>query len=84
MGGFTNSYSVAAEIYAAVWPVSAAETIQAQAATMIITHRARIRYRAQIKAGWRLKLGSRYFNIISIVDQNEAHKWLDLLCKEAA
>lgn len=84
MGGFTTTWTTAAEIYAAVWPVSASEAIQAQGATMTITHRIRIRYRAQIKAGWRLKLGSRYFNIVSIIDQNEAHKWLDLMCKEAA
>lgn len=83
-GGFTVTWVTAAEIYAAVWPVSAKETIEAGQAAMTITHRVRIRYRANIKSSWRIKLGSRYFNIVSIIDQNEAHKWLDILCKEAA
>ncbi|MHB8110500.1 MAG: phage head closure protein [Syntrophorhabdaceae bacterium] len=83
-GGFTVTWATAAEIYAAVWPVSAKETIEAGQATMTITHRIRIRYRANLKSSWRIKLGSRYFNIVSIIDQNEAHKFLDILCKEAA
>jgi len=84
MGGFTETTVTAAEIYAAVWPVSAKETIEAGQAAMTITHRVRIRYRAGIRSDWKLKLGSRYFNIVSIIDQNEAHRFLDILCKEAA
>jgi SPP1 family predicted phage head-tail adaptor len=51
---------------------------------MTITHRIRIRYRANIKSSWRIKFANRYFNIVSIIDQNMQHKWLDILVKEAA
>jgi SPP1 family predicted phage head-tail adaptor len=83
-GGFTTTWTTAAEIYAAIWPVSAKETIEAAQATMTITHRIRIRYRANIKSSWRIKFANRYFNIVSIIDQNMQHKWLDILVKEAA
>lgn len=84
MGGFTVTWADAATIWAGIWPISANEQIQAQASTMTITHRIRIRYRNTIKAGWRIKFADRYFNIVSIVDTNMAHRWLDVMCKEAA
>jgi SPP1 family predicted phage head-tail adaptor len=84
MGGWTTTWTTAAEIYAAVWPVSASEQVKAQGVTMTISHRIRIRYRANLRSSWRIKMGSRFFNIVSIVDSNEAHKFLDILAKEAA
>jgi SPP1 family predicted phage head-tail adaptor len=84
MGGFTTVYATAATVWAAIWPISANEQIQAQAPTMTITHRIRIRYRNTIKASWRISYAGKYFNIVSIVDPNMAHRWLDILCKEAA
>lgn len=84
MGGFTVTWVDAASVWAAVWPVSASETIEANQATMTITHRIRIRYRSMIKASWRISYAGRYFNVVSIIDPNTAHRWLDLMCKEAA
>ena len=84
-GGFTVTWADAAtSIAAAIWPVSANEQIRAQATAMTVTHRIRIRYRSVLKSGWRVSWAGRYFDIVSIVDQNMAHKYLDLLCKEAA
>ena len=84
MGGFTTAWVDAASVWAAIWPVSASETIQAAQATMTITHRIRIRYRAVLKAGWRISYAGRYFNLVSIIDPNMDHRWLDIMCKEAA
>jgi SPP1 family predicted phage head-tail adaptor len=84
MGGATVAWTDSATVWAAIWPVSAAETIQADKGTMTITHRIRIRYRAGVAAGWRVSWESRYFNIVSIIDPNMAHRWLDLMCREAA
>jgi len=84
-GGFTVTWADAAtSIAAAIWPVSGNEQIRAQATAMTVTHRIRIRYRSVLKSGWRVSWAGRYFDIVSIVDQNMAHKYLDLLCKEAA
>lgn len=85
MGGMTTVWTtLAANVYAAIWPVSASEMVQANAASMVLSHRIRIRYRSIFKAAWRLKYGDRYFNIVSIINPNEANEYLDLMCKEAA
>ncbi len=85
MGGFTNSFTaVASSIPAAIWPVSANDVIQANATVMVVTHRIRIRYRSVLKTSWRVSWGGRYFTIVSIIDPNMKHEFLDLLCKEAA
>ena len=82
-GSFNESFVDACTIFAAIWPVSATETIQAGATAMVATHRIRIRYRTILKPYWRVKFGNRYFAIVSIVNPSEANKMLDLLCKEA-
>ena len=83
MGGFITSYSTTATIFAAIWPVSAAETVQSMQPTMTISHRVRIRYRSVLRASWRIKFGLRYFNIVSVINPNEKNEMLDLMCKEA-
>jgi len=84
MGGFTSTWVDAATVWAAVWPISANEQIKSMQETMTITSRIRIRYRSVLRPSWRLKFGNRYFNIVSIVNVNEANEWLDLMVKEAA
>ena len=84
MGGFTSSWAtVASSIAAAIWPVSASETVKANALTMVTTHRVRIRYRSVMRPSWRVSWAGRYFAIVSIIDPNEDHKMLDLMCKES-
>jgi len=84
MGGFTTSWVDAATIWAAIWPVSAAETVQSMQPTMTISHRIRIRYRSVLRASFRIKFGLRYFNIVSIINPNERGEYLDIMAKEAA
>ena len=84
MGGFTITWSDVATVWAAIWPVSANEQTQAQSTAMVISHRIRIRYRSVIRASWRVQFDNRYFNIVSIVNPNEANEYLDLMVKEAA
>lgn len=84
MGGFVTTWTTAATVWAAVWPVSASEAIEANQATMTITHRIRTRYRSNVKASWRVSYAGRIFGIVGIIDPNTDHQWLDVLCKEAA
>lgn len=83
-GGFTTAWTDIATIWAAIWPVSANETVQAAQPVMIISHRIRIRWRSIMRPTWRLKFGARYFNIVSIICPNEGREWLDIMCKESA
>lgn len=84
MGGFTTSWIVACTIFAAIWPTSASEQVQNMGVTMIITHRIRIRYRANIRSSWRIHYGDKYYNIVSIINPNMACEILDIMAKEAA
>ena len=85
MGGSTIVFTtVASSIPAAIWPTSAKDMTAMNTTTMIISHRVRVRYRSVLRSSWRLKFGNRYFAIVSIIDPNEEHKMLDLMCKEAA
>lgn len=84
MSGFTVSWKDEGSVWAAIWPLSASEQVQGMQSAMTISGRVRIWYRADLKASWRLKYKNRYFNIVSIVNPNEAGVYLDLLVKEAS
>lgn len=84
MGGFIESYSDHATVWAAIWPTSSKDRISGQA-NGTITHRIRIRFRRNVTSDMRIKYGDRYFNIIGPpINPNEANQWLDILCEEAA
>ena len=83
MGGQTVTYATESVVWAAIWPISAAEIVKGTSPSMEITHRIRVRYRSGILASWRIKHGERYFNIVSIVNPNEKNEMLDLLAKES-
>jgi len=82
MGGQTNTWTTEDAVRAAIWPVSAAEQVRAGAQAMTATHRIQIRYYDGLKPSWRVKFGSRYFSIVSIIDKDEKHAQVDLLCRE--
>jgi len=83
MGGFTETFTDADSVFAAIWPISATELVRSMQQTMEITHRIRIRYRSAFRPDWRIKFGNRYFNIVSIINPNEKNELLDLMCREA-
>jgi SPP1 family predicted phage head-tail adaptor len=84
MGGFTVTWADLGTVWAAIWPVSAKETVQAGQNIMAITARVRIRYRSGFKPDWRIKYGDKYFSISSIINPEMRNEWLDLLCREVA
>ncbi len=84
MGGSTVTWVNACPTWAAIWPISANEIIAANAVSMVISHRIRIRYRSVFKSSWRGKFGNRYFSIVGITNPNESNEWLDVMCKETA
>lgn len=84
MGRFTETVVDVATVWAAIWPTSANEQVQAMQTVMTISHRIRIRHRSILKASWKIKFGNRFFSIVSIINPNEANEYLDLMCKETA
>jgi len=85
MGGHVSSWTTwASNVWAAIWPISAKEQIQAGQETMIITHRVRVRYRRGLTGVMRIKYGSRYFNIVSVVNPNTDNRMIEMLCRETS
>lgn len=84
MGGFTDTWVTAATVWAAIWPVSAGDVIQANSTAMVVSHRIRVRYRSVLKTSWRAKFGAKYYAIVSILNPNMENRYLDLMCKESA
>ena len=84
LGGWISGWVTLYTVDAAIWDATGNERNQASATVLIITHRIRIRYKQGLKASYRIKFGLRYFNIVSIVNPNEANKVLDIMAKEAA
>lgn len=74
-GGQTVSWSTFASVYAWITPKNKNEYLRAMNLDAQTTHKIIIRYNSSITTKMRIKLGSRYFNIQSIIDVDEAHKW---------
>jgi SPP1 family predicted phage head-tail adaptor len=82
-GGRTESWTVLATVWAAVEPLSGREYFQAQQAQAKVTHKVTMRYRSGVTPGMRVKHGSRYFGIVSVLDTGEKNRELVLMCEEA-
>lgn len=82
MGGQTLTWATSKTVFAAIWPTSAAERVESGQTTLTVTHRIRIRYDSSVSPAWRVKFGTRYFSIVSLVNPNEKNALLDLLCRE--
>ena len=66
MGGFTNTWTDAATIWAKAWSVSSSENTAGNQTTLTRIQKFGIRYRSVMKGSWRIKWGTRYFAITGI------------------
>lgn len=82
MGGWTETWATFATVSAAIWPVSAKEQITGAKLEGEVTHRIRIRYLSGLLPSHRVLFGTRYLNIVSIVNVEERKIQMDLLCTE--
>jgi len=71
-----------ATIWASIEPLSGREFFAAQQVNAEVTTRIRTRYLAGIKSSMRVVYGSRIFDIQSIIDIEERHTEMHLMCKE--
>ncbi len=85
VGGFVTSYNTICVIWAAIWPLSAADVLEGMKLSAQITHRIRIRYRKNVISSMRVKFENRYFSIMAPpINPNMKNEMLDLVCKEVA
>jgi len=77
-----ENWTTVATIWAAVEDISGKEYFQAGAMQSEVTTRIKIRYRKGITHSMRVLYGSRVFQILSVIDKDERHRVIELLCKE--
>ena len=82
MGGSTDTVSDYHSCRAAVWPLSAKEILNNAQMEMKVTHRIRIDYKSGITPDMTISYDSRNFEIISIINIDEADRVYDFLCTE--
>ncbi len=81
-GILQESWTTVAKLWAAVADISGREYFQAQAVQSEVTTRIKIRYRTGITPSMRVLYDSRVFAILSVIDKDERHRVIELMCKE--
>lgn len=81
-GGSDEVVSDVATVWGSIDPVKGGEYYKAQQVNSEVTHKATIRYRSDITAAMRISFGGRTFEILAVMDPEERHEILELLCKE--
>lgn len=71
-----------ATLWAAIDPVSGREFYAAEQSQSEVTHKIRCRYCAGLQTAMRILYGPRKFRILSIIDWEERHESLLIMCKE--
>ena len=68
--------------WAAIDPISGKEFYAAEQSQSEVSHKIRCRYYPGLTTAMRIKYGKRIFKIISIIDWEERHERLLIMCKE--
>ena len=81
-GGTIETWQDVATVWAVIEPLRGNERYTAQQVQSELTHKVTIRYRAGIKPQMRLLYKGKTFEIEAVIDVEERHQWLELLCSE--
>lgn len=78
-----KTWSKLRTVWGSVQPLSGREYLLSQQVTPEQTHRIMLRYTPELTVRHRIVFDSRHFDINSIIDVDERHIELELLCSEA-
>jgi len=79
LGEYLSAHTLAVEAWADIRPMTQSEQYRAQRLGQETTHRAMIRWRASAPAvGDRIKWGTRWLRIASVVDPDSNRDWLEI------
>ncbi len=72
-GGYTLSWATRATVSASIKPVSGSEQLRSAQLEARVTHKIETRYRRDVAltAKWRVKFGTRVFNIRTVINEDE-------------
>lgn len=77
-----NEWVLVTTAWAGIEPISGRERIAGDQVMSDLTHRVMMRYRAGVTPKMRLVNGARVLEIVSVIDTNNRHEQLELLCTE--
>jgi SPP1 family predicted phage head-tail adaptor len=85
-GGFTVVWTDEITVWASISSPGARdiERLQAMKQQSEISHKVIIRYREGVSTAWRVKFGTRYFNIAAITNPEEKNESLEMMCNEVS
>lgn len=81
-GGSTESWADGPTVWAQVTPLNGYERMRAMQLAAPVTHKLLIRYRAGLSTKNRLRLGTRTFDIKEVIDLENRHAWMQVICVE--
>jgi SPP1 family predicted phage head-tail adaptor len=81
-GGYTETWTGVATVWADVYPLKGNERYEAQQVQANLSHRVTIRYRTGVEPSMRLLYGTRTLTIEAVIDPEERHRELILMCSE--
>lgn len=81
-GGQTVAWSPVATVFAEVRASTGREQLTADALTGTVTHKIRMRHRADVTADMRITWNGRIFNIRAVLDPDDRRRWLVCICEE--
>ena len=81
-GGAEETWTLVAELWAALKPLSGEEGVEADRIAGHVTHEAVVRYRQGLAPAMRLVLGARTFDIRAVLDVDERRRFLRCLVEE--
>jgi SPP1 family predicted phage head-tail adaptor len=80
-GGYTETWSTLATVWAKVEHLSGRELQMAQQVSPNINYEMTIRYRSDVTTDQRINYGGKYFNIRDVKDLDNMHQWMFLKCE---
>lgn len=81
-GGGSIPFEDVADVWAHIHPLAGSELLRAGQFDATLSHRISIRYYPGIHPSWRVKYGTRVFDIKSVADLDERHREIELMCEE--
>lgn len=81
-GRWSGSWVTVFRPWAKIATDSGSEIQEGDQEQTVLRHTVRIRYRPGVTAAMRVTYGARVFDILSVIDPDQRHEWLDLSCQE--
>ena len=81
-GAETITWTDVDTVWGSVEPISGREYFLAQQVQSEVTHRVTIRYYAGMNPGWRIKFGTRIFDVLSVINTEERNREMILMTRE--